>query len=496
MSTVPGTGVLSREERIPSRLANVFLANLNAAIFAAVLLHVLLVSGGAHSLFRDSDSGWHIRTGEDIVRAFRIPRVDPYSFTRAGQEWFAWEWLSDAALGAVHQSAGLPGVTLLAATLIAAAIMASCALALRLRANFFLAGAGAALLMGATSMHWLARPHLFSWLLAIAFLAAAEKRKLTFLPLLAVLWANVHGSFLLGPAILGIYALGSALRKDREQSRSFLLFGGLTFLTTFANPYGWRLHQHVFAYLGNDYLLDHVSEFASFNFHLPGALYVEGFLLVALAGGLAALRQGAYERALLTLAMLHLALFSARHMPLAALTLLPLALGSITAELRGFQSARIAAFLDYSERLRDWDRRVPGILPVAAAVVLAAVLVSFSTTGFDPQVFPVKEVGYFSGRESTTRVFSSDQFGGYLIYRFGGRLRVFFDGRSDFYGTDFLKRYAEVAEVRPGWERVLEEERVNAVLVKPDQALAEALRANGHWLLAQNGTVAWVFERE
>lgn len=155
----------------------------------------------------------------------------------------------------------------------------------------------------------------------------------------------------------------------------------------------------------------------------------------------------------------------------------------------------MAAFLDYSDRLRVWDRRIPGFVPVAAAVILAAILLSFSDAGFDPQVFPAQAAGYFKGREASTRLFASDQFGGYLIYRFDGRLKVFIDGRSDFYGADFLKRYAEVAEVRPGWERVLDEEGVNAVLVKPGQALAQALRWSGRWRLAHADAVALVFER-
>ncbi len=484
-----------------SRAVSLLLPSLAVVVFAVTLLHVLLVSEGTRSLFRDSDSGWHIRNGEDILARRAVPRVDTYSFTRAGREWFAWEWLSDALLGAVHRAAGLPGIALLAAVAIAASAAAACGLALRLGGNFFLTAAATALLLGATSIHWLARPHLFSWLLSLAFVAAAEFHarrrgwKLYLLPALAALWANVHGSFLLGPAILAIYALGYALRRESRLARDYGVVALLSLGATLANPYGWRLHEHILAYLRNTYVMDRVSEFRSFSFHSPGAWFVEGFLLVAVAGGLLALRRRAYAQALLTFALLHLALYSARHLATAAVVLLPLAVGFLTDELRALPGKRVSAFLDYSERLRALDRKMLGLVPAALALILCAAWLSRTQVGFDPQVFPVRASGFFEGREAGVRLFARDQWGGYLIYRFGGRLKVFVDGRSDFYGRDFLERYVEVADARPGWERVLNEEGVNYVMVRPEQALAQVLRPSARWRVAYADGDAVIFER-
>lgn len=482
----------------------VLLPNLCVAVFTVALLQVLVVSGGSHTLFRDSDTGWHIRIGEQILDRGAVPRTDPFSFTREGRPWIAWEWLSDAALGVTHRLAGLPGVALLSATVIAATALASIALALGLGANFFLAAGGAALLLGSTSIHWLARPHVFSWLLALTFVAAAESRSrdgkqgpLPAMPLVSALWANVHPSFLLGPAILGIYAAGHLLRRERKPARDLAVVSLISLAATFANPYGWRLHAHVFSYLRNTYLMDRISEFRSFSFHSPGAFFVEGFLLVAAAGGLVALRRRAYPQALLTFALLHMALYSARHLPTAAVILLPLSLSWITAELRAMPGPRLSDFLAYSDRLRAWDRRIIGVAPLVLAVLLAAAGLAWKagSAGFDPQTFPVQAAGFFEGRENQVRLFARDQWGGYLIYRFGGRLKVFVDGRSDFYGNDFLERYGQVADVKPGWEQALDEERVNCVLVAPGQALAQALRLSGRWHEVHADAVAVLFER-
>src|SRR5438552_5321990 len=310
-------------------LAVWLLPNLVGIVFTVTLLQVLFLSAGVLRLFHDSDTGWHVRNGEAILSTAAVPRADGFSYTRDGAPWFAWEWLSDAVFGAVHRFAGLPGVAMIAALAIAVTVSGAAYLAGSMSGSLFFTAVATVLLLGTTSMHWLARPHVFSWILALVFLAVAERerrgtagRALYLLPLVAALWANLHGSFLLGPAILFIYAIG-AWSEKRVNSWSGIpllaeegwreararqgeasidvrpqCFPKLTtpsaprftrrihpssarrgmanpqfprltvaslacLLATFINPYGWRLHEHVLAYLKNDYVMDHISEFRS-----------------------------------------------------------------------------------------------------------------------------------------------------------------------------------------------------------------------------------------
>src|SRR2546422_8043612 len=199
---------------VNSRIA-LWLPSFGAVVFAVTLLEVLFIAQGAQGLFRDSDTGWHVRNGEAILASGRAPHTDQFSYTRDGRQWVAWEWLSDAALGGAHRIAGLPGVALLAGLAIALTAWGAARLSLSLGGNLFFTAAAMVLLIGTTSVHWLARPHLFSWLFALLFLSVAEHerrggtgRALYALPPLACLWANAHASFLLGPAILFIYAIG------------------------------------------------------------------------------------------------------------------------------------------------------------------------------------------------------------------------------------------------------------------------------------------------
>ena len=105
-----------------------------------------------------------------------LPRTDPYSFTRGGQPWFAWEWLADVATGSIHRSFGLKGVALFYAAAIAAGVWLWFRLHWALGGNFLIACAMAPLLLSTCNIHWLARPHVLSW---IFLLLAVFPRKPT-----------------------------------------------------------------------------------------------------------------------------------------------------------------------------------------------------------------------------------------------------------------------------------------------------------------------------
>ena len=187
MSTFPPSAIIpavmpagvSAAAREPARahvgrLAAWLLPSFGVMIFVSVLFNVLIFSAGTRTLFRDADTGWHIRTGEAILREGAVPTADSFSLLHAGREWFAWEWLSDVMLGGAHTLAGAAGVALLAAFTIALTAWGAWRLSLALGAELFVALGLMVPMLGTTTIHWLARPHMFSWLLALAFLGVAE----------------------------------------------------------------------------------------------------------------------------------------------------------------------------------------------------------------------------------------------------------------------------------------------------------------------------------
>ena len=502
------------------------------------LFYCLFLFGGYQKLFRDSDAGWHIRTGESILSTRTLPHTDPYSFTRSGQPWFAWEWGSDALSGAAYMAGGLSGIALFYALAIAAGVWLWFKLTWMLGGNFLLACLFAAPMLSTTNIHWLARPHVLSWLLLLAMLIGAEKvgrtpwsaagplagllpRELKFVhdperptrasaadrggrptwlvaATLTAVWANLHASFFLAPLICIIYAVAHALRpliwnldsgQEWSKARWFGCAAAVCAAASLLNPYGWQLHRHLLHYLADTDLMARIGEFQSFNFHAEGAFQIVLTLGIGMLGAAMALGQKQLAHFLLSAVLLYAALRSARGLPLVALALLPIANAAMARALTSATNLRpalrraIDAVLAYSGGLRAIDARFSGLAlaPVFALLVFALLRTPAiaARTGFPPDQFPVAAAAEVEKLAPTARILAPDKFGGYLIYRFQGTRKVFFDGRSDLYGSEFLKQYARLTQLRPGWRAQLDEFGFTHALLPNDYSLVPALEALG-----------------
>ena len=470
---------MSRSGVLLRRVLRWCVPDLAFATACITLFYCLFLFQGYRQLLRDSDAGWHIRNGESILATATLPRTDPYSFTRAGQPWFAWEWLSDVAVGELHNKLGLKGVAVFYAAAIAAGVWLWFRLHWELGGNFLIACAMAPLLLSTCNIHWLARPHVLSWLFLL--LAIFPRRpNLLLVGAMTVLWANVHASFFMAPVIALIFLIrnrdregavagpGKPLPDGRGSDAYYLKAFAITALAPLLNPYGVKLYVHVFRYLTDNELLSRIGEFQSFDFHTAGAEQIIAAVLLGIVGGTLALTQKRYDHFTLAMLISAMALRSARALPLSALLLLPIANAAITRWL-GTRS-----FLSYGDNLRAQDARFHG-LALAPLVVVAAFFLT-PAAGFPADQFPVAAYAHIP---PNARLFAPDKFGGYLIYRSNGSLKVFFDGRSDLYGADFLKKYQRLVQVRPGWREYWESFHFTHALVPADAPLLPALEQLG-----------------
>jgi hypothetical protein len=458
----------------PGLLLRWCVPDLALAIACVTLFYCLFAFQGYQKLFRDSDAGWHIRTGEAILATGNLPRTDPYSFTRGGQPWFAWEWLADAAVGGIHRAFGLKGIAVFYAAAISAGVWLWFRLHWALGGNFLIASALAPLLLSTCNIHWLARPHVLSWIFLLLAIFP-RKPNLVVVALLTALWANVHASFFFAPAIALLFAL---------EDRWYLKAAAVAALAPLLNPYGPQLYTHVFRYLTDTDLLSRIGEFQSFDFHSPGAAQIIATVLLGVIGGTLALTQKRLHHFALAILITAMALRSARVLPLCALLLLPIANAAITRWLGGKTGPEACpTFLAYSANLRALDARFHGLALIP--VVLVAAFCLTPAAGFPADQFPVAAYPHIP---AGARLFAPDKFGGYLIYRSNGSLKVFFDGRSDLYGADFLKRYSRLAQVRPGWRAYWETFHFTHALLPADAPLLPALEQIGWRRLYEDKT--------
>ena len=253
----------------------------------------------------------------------------------------------------------------------------------------------------------------------------------------------------------------------------------LVVLAPLANPYGWRLYEHLYRYLTDSDLLARIGEFQSFDFHAAGAGEIIAALLVGIAGGTLALLLGRVHHFLLVMFFAVVALRSARGLPLEALVALPIANAAIT------QVLPWKHFVAYGQRLRTMDARFGGWLWAPVVGVAAFALLRTVPAGFPPDQFPVAAYTHLA---SGGRLFAPDKFGGYLIYRSHGARRVFFDGRSDFYGAEFLKQYGRLVQVRPGWQAYWNSFHFTQALLPNDAPLGAALEQAGWKTVYRDGT--------
>lgn len=469
-------------------------------LFAALFLALFARPVGVEALLSDGDTGWHIRAGELVLKAGRVPMADPFSFSLPGHPWFAWEWGSDVLFALTYRWRGLGAVAALAGVALALGAAAVFARVLRREAGLFPALGAALAAASASGIHYLARPHVFSILLYAVSLGVIEAdrrrpgwRVWTLVPL-AALWANLHAGFAMLPATLALAAVcGPAGRRRR-----YALLAAASGAATLLNPYGWRLHEHIFEYLNSSWILDHVREFQSPSIRTEGAIVFALLLLgaVAVAG-----RAGRWEAALV-LVWGFAAMRSARHVPFFAMVAAPVVASAAADWWRRYAAGapRQSPGRILWELSRDLGRRAgfSAWLPVSAAALVFST--AAADAGFPLTRFPVRAVArnaaMLAPPADMPRVLTSDQWANYLIFRLYPRQRVFFDGRSDFYGPAVGADYRRLMAAEGGWREVLARYGFSLALLPHDWALSTVLDREPGWRLVYRDGVAVLFARD
>jgi len=278
---------------------------------------------------------------------------------------------------------------------------------------------------------------------------------------------------------------------------------------TLINPYGWRLHQHVLEYLRSDWIRNVIQEFQSPSFRNENMLQFEILLLIGLMAAAGLFRRLKIVEGLWIVFWAHMALGSARHVPVFVTVAAPaIAIEAASwwtawtaragkASLAGIVNQIAADTLPGFRRTSAWP-----FLAIAALILIGAPPAPSQTaqasTGsatpvlairwpqdFPELVFPTKMVHEHADLITASKVLTTDQWGDYLIYT-DPRRKVFVDGRSDFYGQEVGDEYLGVINGRWDWQKILAKYGFNLALVPTETAIAQLLKLSPEWRVVED----------
>jgi hypothetical protein len=490
-------------------LTRFLLPSISEMVFLSVFLPLTLQRGQA--LLRDGDTGFHIRTGEFIVQNWTIPTRDIFSFRSPPIPWTAHEWLSEVIMALVHSASGLTGTVVFFSFVIATTYLLLFRM-LRQESQDVLLGL---LIVGlaavSSALHWLARPHIFSlaftviWYHLLNDFQYRQKNRLFLLPLLILVWVNLHGGYVLGICLLGIYVVGNLMASitDRglngkhflQNAKSLLLIMLACILVSMINPQGYRILLFPFEVTSDRFLMDNVQEFLSPDFHKPLPFK---YLLLLLIAILARSRPTVnWIELILILTFTYMALYSARYIPLFAIITGPILIRLIGQMKFSLPTIVSRSLEERSERLSRVERQTSGYF--WSIVGLSAVIALGAAGGyrykFAEPFFPVSAVELLRKENISGNSFTHDAFGDYLIYAAWPQYRVFIDGRTDMYGTDSMKEYLTLARAMPGWKEILDKYAFSSILFDTHSQLASVLTEDKNWHLIHSDPLASIFLR-
>lgn len=451
---------------------------LGVCLFAGLLLL-------GNRLLADPDTYWQIRIGQQILETGALPRTDTFSFTMLGQKWISTQWLAQVLYAAAFARAGWAGpVVLTAASIAGAFVILAWFVRRRLDAVPTLVLVMAALAIA--SPHFLVRPHALAMPVMVAWLAgliaAADRSRAPsywLLPLIA-LWANLHGSFILGLALIGPVALDGVLKVDAQAMARMLLrwfaFGVAALVASCLTPYGVDAILAARNILNLGAALPLITEWRPVDFSRLGA-----FEICLLLGLGAVLLKGLtlpLMRVVLVLALLHMALSHIRNITVLAL-LLPLVIAAPLA-------ARFGQANKNPKAARSC-RLLAAVALVAIAAMSAFVIAGnryAPSSSLAPAVAALKERG-------VSRVLNDYDFGGYLIW---AGIPVAIDGRTELYGERFMVELDDAMMLKnpDALFRLLASQRIDATLLRRQTPAAQLLDHVDGWkkVFADDNAVA------
>jgi hypothetical protein len=456
--------------------------------------------GLAPASIADADLWWHLRVGEWITQHHWVPYTDSFSSYGMGRPWFAYSWLFEVLVFELNRYFGLMGVLILVfvfALLITWVLHRFISAGQTRPVNSIVLTGVAVFAMAPllTPRPWLFTVLLF--LLELQILVTVRRNRnykiLFLLPIIFVIWANIHIQFLYGLAVLAIFTTESLFAKlftqtgqidDGSRPLPLKLMSGmflLSALATLINPY----HVHLYSVIWDTFklagLYSVISELKAMEFRA----LTDWFVLALTVGAAFALGRTAQRKPLWIVLLLLSAVVSFRSRRdvwfcvLTAVTIITYASGGIVGQ-RYVLSKLQTVF---------------AILAVAILLIISIQFQKISSVTLQDEVakvFPVAAANVVVERGYVGPLFNDFNWGGYLMWRLP-QLPVAIDGRSHLHDTQRVIHFDQVWAAKPNWREVSELKDARLIIAEKYAPLTQLLRLDQRFKLVYEDEVAVVF---
>lgn len=410
----------------------------------------------------------HLATGRLIIDTGRVPSVDPYTFTAAGEPWVVQSWLASLAYATAEQLGGLDGVRLLTGAIAATLAGLGWAL-LRPAGGVLVRLSAAALFIVVGAGMWAERPFMIG-LICLALLALAMEGRVDPRWLLPIgwVWVNTHGSFPLGIVLLVVAGVGRRLDGESPEVELRCLRWAVPGMVLGAvGPLGPKVLFFPLELLQRQDLLSQVVEWRAPTFDTTSQRMF--IVQLALAVVLIA-RRPSYRGALLIGVFGGMALLGSRNLAVASLVLLPV----MAPALAGVGS------MGSADRARP--ARLAGI--GAVAMLLLLTVARSNQAPLELRKYPIGALVYLEEAEIDTRevrMVAPDYVGNLLDFVYGPERRTFYDDRFDMFPDDISRAQIAVNLGTPAMRVELDRLDIDLAVMKTASATGQVLVTDADW---------------
>ena len=402
------------------------------------ILSFIFIYFNAKPIMHDPDIPWHLAAGKEIISLGHIPDVNHRGLIEQN-EWHNISWLWDIIIATIEINMGLDYVYLFSA------LIASLSIALISYIASKRIGMVRDPIMITATMVTLCilfriypRPEIISYSIAAIFYYELYKfnsninRRNSFiiLPILMVIWVNMHGSFIAGLIMLAAYFLGSIKEEDNIKAKKIFILGAITGVATFINPKGIFIVESTLMTLNNP-ITHYINEWKGFSYGTDIGMSL--FLLVFIIFSNFRHKEICYGERLLVFFWLAFSLYSMRNFALFAV----ISASYIAVQIKNTIEIKKYDSID-TKRNRRYLTLASIIIPITLSLPVSIDLMHGGMVHGDSRKAPIEAIKYLEENYSDKKIINGYNIGGFMVYY--SNLPIFVDGRA---GTAYSNEVIE-----------------------------------------------------